>query len=350
MKKLSLLLLPLLFANSVSSLKAEDLSFKKQNEVSLRLGYLFFEGNKNLKDNDILGLQYGRYLTEEWQAEISIESGHTTRGNSPERVDILLPSLSALYHFGNKPLRPFITAGLGLLKLQPVSSAASTHVVPKIGAGVKWHFHPSFFTRADANYIYDPNTSQGQNNLLMGVNIGWMFLNPFECPPGQVVAMAETIPTATPTKEDADADTVPNVKDNCPDTPIGIPVDKTGCGDQQFPTEHQWVIYDVNFAFDSAHLTKHAAMHIDEVVTELNSKPTMTLEVQGHTDNRGPASYNQQLSEERAASVKTYLVSKGIASERIQIRGFGDTLPLADNSTMDGRLSNRRIEFKILSR
>jgi outer membrane protein OmpA-like peptidoglycan-associated protein len=78
----------------------------------------------------------------------------------------------------------------------------------------------------------------------------------------------------------------------------------------------------------------------------LTADPALTLEVQGHTDNVGTAASNLKLSQERAAAVKTYLVQKlGVAPGRLVTSGFGDTRPVADNTTEDGRSRNRRVEL-----
>ena len=69
-------------------------------------------------------------------------------------------------------------------------------------------------------------------------------------------------------------------------------------------------------------------------------------EADGHTDNIGKADYNQKLSERRAQAVVDFLASKGIAQGRIKARGFGETRPLADNSTEEGRATNRRVTIR----
>ncbi|MEL6745846.1 MAG: OmpA family protein, partial [Pseudomonadota bacterium] len=73
------------------------------------------------------------------------------------------------------------------------------------------------------------------------------------------------------------------------------------------------------------------------------------IEVGGHTDSQGAASYNQQLSEARARSVVEYYAGKGIDTANLSAKGYGETLPIADNASRVGRAQNRRIEFKILS-
>jgi outer membrane protein OmpA-like peptidoglycan-associated protein len=89
--------------------------------------------------------------------------------------------------------------------------------------------------------------------------------------------------------------------------------------------------------------------YLDELVTVIQDPEALTwsLEIQGHTDNKGGDDYNQKLSEDRANAVKKYLVDKGIKAERIIAKGFGLTKPIATNDTAEGREKNRRVEFTI---
>jgi outer membrane protein OmpA-like peptidoglycan-associated protein len=74
----------------------------------------------------------------------------------------------------------------------------------------------------------------------------------------------------------------------------------------------------------------------------------LRIEVQAHSDNSGDAAYNQYLSEERANSVRDYLIAKGIAPDRIEAKGYGESQPIADNDTREGRAANRRVELKVI--
>ena len=89
--------------------------------------------------------------------------------------------------------------------------------------------------------------------------------------------------------------------------------------------------------------------YLDELVTVIQDPEALTwsLEIQGHTDNRGGADENQKLSEARANAVKKYLVDKGVKAERVTAKGFGLTKPIATNDTPEGREKNRRVEFII---
>jgi len=80
----------------------------------------------------------------------------------------------------------------------------------------------------------------------------------------------------------------------------------------------------------------------------MNENPEFNLDINGHTDSVGDEAKNLDLSQRRADSVKKYLTDKGIDASRMTARGFGETLPIADNSTAAGRAKNRRVEFKVI--
>lgn len=104
---------------------------------------------------------------------------------------------------------------------------------------------------------------------------------------------------------------------------------------------------NVLFGFNKADVTVASSQTLDKLIKVLNQYPDTDLEIQGHTDNKGTAEYNQGLSERRASSVATYLRGHGISSARITTKGFGLTSPKYSNDTEDGRAGNRRVEFLI---
>ena len=104
---------------------------------------------------------------------------------------------------------------------------------------------------------------------------------------------------------------------------------------------------NVLFGFDKTNLSADAKTSLDKLVKVLGSYPDTNIEVQGHTDSKGSESYNQTLSENRAVVVSGYLKDNAIVSNRVTIKGFGESVPKYDNETADGRTQNRRVEFLI---
>jgi len=107
----------------------------------------------------------------------------------------------------------------------------------------------------------------------------------------------------------------------------------------------------VQFENDSAVLIGRSKTLLDEVARELTEHPEVKrVLIEGYTDSNAGTKHNQKLSEQRVASVKAYLVEKGIDGGRLKTKGFGETHPVADNKTEEGRAKNRRVEFRILDR
>ena len=105
---------------------------------------------------------------------------------------------------------------------------------------------------------------------------------------------------------------------------------------------------EVFFAYNSALLQDEASPVIDYYADRMKKSPTMKLEVQGHTDSIGTDTYNDSLSTERANAVKSALLTRGIAEDRIRARGLGESSPITTNGTEEGRRRNRRTVFRIL--
>ena len=87
---------------------------------------------------------------------------------------------------------------------------------------------------------------------------------------------------------------------------------------------------------------------MDEAIRILKENPEIRVRIEGHTDWVGTEAYNQGLSERRARAVKDFLVSGGIEASRQQMMGYGETQPMADNGTSEGRAMNRRAELKVI--
>jgi OOP family OmpA-OmpF porin len=143
---------------------------------------------------------------------------------------------------------------------------------------------------------------------------------------------------ATGCELDTDGDGVVDRLDKCPNTPRGDKVDANGCS-LTFRLE-------VQFDNNSATLRPESNSYLDQVATRLNELPSVTGVIEGHTDSNGSAEYNQDLSERRAKAVLDYLISKGVAPTRFKSAGLGETQPVADNTTAEGRAQNRRVMLR----
>jgi outer membrane protein OmpA-like peptidoglycan-associated protein len=101
------------------------------------------------------------------------------------------------------------------------------------------------------------------------------------------------------------------------------------------------------FGFDESNLSADAKTNLDKLGVILQKYPDTDIEIQGHTDNKGTANYNAALSKRRATSVNNYLAANNLSTSRLTIKGFGEAAPKYENTTADGQMQNRRVEFLI---
>ena len=113
-------------------------------------------------------------------------------------------------------------------------------------------------------------------------------------------------------------------------------------------TEKVTMAAETNFDFDKAVLKPEGKARLDDLVGKLKAVNLEVIIAVGHTDSIGTKAYNQKLSVRRANAVKAYLVSKGIEANRIYTEGKGETQPIADNRTKEGRAKNRRVEIEVV--
>ena len=152
---------------------------------------------------------------------------------------------------------------------------------------------------------------------------------------------------------DNDGDGVPDASDKCPtevETKNGYE-DDDGCPDT-IPKQVKrftGVIRGITFEVNQAIIRAASYRKLDQAVKVLQEFPKLRLEISGHTDNRGKAGYNRELSLKRAQAVKDYLSSKGVDASRLEVKGYGPDQPIATNKNAAGRARNRRVEFKLLS-
>lgn len=228
---------------------------------------------------------------------------------------------------------------------------------------------------ADGKY-YDPSNAASPTGKTTGYELyrtigcpGQGLLNS-PCPKPADAPKAAPAPTpapAAPVDGDDDKDGVPNSKDKCPTTPAGQKVNADGCEmdsdgdgivdskdacpnvfaktDNGCPAVAPLNLKGVNFDNDSAVLRADASTTLDQAAESLKSWGNVKVEVAGHTDSRSSDAYNMTLSQNRANAVRDYLISKGVDANRLTAKGYGESQPVADNATEEGRAQNRRVEL-----
>ncbi|MBD8825940.1 OmpA family protein [Pseudomonas sp. CFBP 13602] len=161
---------------------------------------------------------------------------------------------------------------------------------------------------------------------------------------------------------DKDEDGVFDRRDRCPDTPANTPVKHNGCPLPVYPAvtkapeppvaDIPEVVTlsdagDVPFEFGSAELTSSARTELTSLAARMKTAQVAMVKIVGHTDSVGSDAFNQKLSEQRAASVVSFLLGQGVAADKLSSEGRGESEPVDSNDTDAGRAKNRRVEIHL---
>lgn len=215
-----------------------------------------------------------------------------------------------------------------------------------VGAG--WRSRPArgLRYRIEARAVAD-SFGEGMNDALLGFVIELPPRAPAAPPAAaaatRVVTLEPRVPVAI---DDLDADGVADEADRCANTLRGAKVEPDGCVWQ----EQVVTLSNLRFPVNSERLTADIRARLDEVARFFQNQPDVTMDVYGHTDATGSEAHNLALSKGRAAAARDYLIGKGIAARRLKSDGFGESQPIADNATEEGRVANRRVDLHIHAR
>lgn len=278
-----------------------------------------------------------------------------------ETTDLITFNLDVLYYLiPCKPISPYLFAGAGgsfkTLANYPTLyvDANETAMALNVGGGVEWSigsnwklvteygYHTMFNSELEGAVVLLPEEVNGRDSY-MTLNLGLLYY----FSKGAPSKICEPCPTGiTQELKDVDYNRIEDmIVKHIPKT-----VTKEIVVERYIKaiSEDRLVLVGVNFAFDKSDLLPESYPVLDEAVQLLSDKPNVNVEIEGYTDYIDTETYNQKLSEERALTVKAYLVSKGIAENRLTTIGYGESNPVADNKTVIGRAMNRRIVFRIL--
>ncbi|APG25226.1 OmpA family protein [Syntrophotalea acetylenica] len=390
---------------------------RKTFTVSPMLGGYIFEGDQPYDDALTYSLGLGYNLTNSWSTEFVLnyfnaDLGHDQSGNA----DGLAYRLDALYHFmPESSLVPYLAGGLGGTTLNPDHGGSETDFLLNYGIGLKYFFTDSLALRGDLRHVFafgDP-----ENNFIYSAGLTYLFGNqqkppvrttPKDSDKDGVIDANDACPDTplgvpvdrlgcpldgdadgvpdyrdkcprTPRSasvnrqgcpSDKDGDGVPDSLDRCPGTPQGLPVDEKGCsadsdGDgiadanDRCPGTTTGLMVDkhgcaasmtlaIEFETGKADIAPRYHAELKRGAAFIRKHPGARILIAGHTDSRASAAYNLTLSQRRADSVRKYLIEKfSVQPSRLVARGFGESLPVADNATARGRQRNRRVELSV---
>jgi OOP family OmpA-OmpF porin len=376
---------------------AKDAGFS----VTPGIGFYKFDDDLDLEDEGFasLGLQY--QFTDRFAVEAAYGASDTENKYSIGAPDLdwSYAHIDALYYFNpGQKLRPYLAfgAGEGELKLNSVSE---DETLLNIGGGIKYAFGNALGVRADLRAVnsQDNETTSG----LATVALSYLFGAGSESPntaPDFEISQAETLDSdedgiadasdqcaSTPIgisvdtsgcALDTDLDGIADYQDQCTETPDGISVDNLGCPqdldkdgiadyqDRCLNTESGALIdqqgcavrlseiapniSDLVFEVGSAQMRQSYYNDIESLATFMKRYNNTVAVLEGHTDSVGDAQLNEKLSKQRAQAVQQVLVEQfNIDPSRIKVVGYGESRPIATNTTKEGRAKNRRVNTKI---
>lgn len=223
---------------------------------------------------------------------------------------------------------PFIFAGAGVIR-----DPGGTGAVVPLGGGINFRIDELFSMQWRTAYKL---TTRDEYNLFQHM-LGFVW---------HLGSGEKKMEDEKP--KDSDGDGITDNFDKCPNVP-GIAANN-GCPEVDQETQEILGLALEGIQFETAKdvLKNESYPILDRVVEIMKKHPEYDMAIEGHTDSQGDDAMNLDLSKRRAKRAKDYLISKGISSSRLSSEGFGETKPVADNGTAEGRAKNRRVEFRIV--
>ncbi|MGE4319796.1 MAG: OmpA family protein [Deferribacterales bacterium] len=382
MKKLILLMMAVTFAVSASAYE------KGTTYVAPLLGYHFFDSEHDLDDSVEAGIRLGGFLADKFAAELELDLAPTEEDHGSDNVNAVTAELNLVKYFEIGQLKPYFFFGVGGMLHDDTNGL----IAAGVGAAYPVYKNMNIDFR-----VKDMFMTGSRNDIVPSVGLSFLFGG--SKPAVKEEPAAEPAPAAAVEEKkpvDSDGDGVFDDADKCPGTPAGAAVDADGCcldsdGDgvkdyaDKCPATPAGAavnadgccldsdgdgIYDymdkcpgtikgvkvsaegcfealtlnVNFKTNSAEIEDGYDSEIKAFANYLVADSGVKIEIQGHTDSKGSASYNKKLSQRRAESVMKELVKYGVSADRMTAVGYGEEQPIVPNDTPENMFKNRRIE------
>lgn len=290
-------------------------------------------------DAQLYWLGYG--LNKNWGAELGYDALDFDGVDSKMKA----VSLSAVYtFFADYAFHPIAKLGLGSSE---VTNALDTKETSLHGKGAFGLEYDCKYVSVGAlfNYFHVTKAQETPTEIKnAGVVVPALYLTIHEAVEHESRSRSEAPQAAAaPIVKDTDADGISDDQDKCPNTPANTVVNGFGCA----VTEKASVKLAVEFASGKSTLDSRYADEIKSLADFMAKFPETKIEIAGHTDNTGSVAVNKSLSQKRAEAVKAALVKEGVEASRLTAKGYGSAQPVADNSTVEGRQTNRRVMAEI---
>lgn len=327
MKKIlfsAMMLASLSFANTASH----------QYEVTPTLGGVLPEGNLDVSNHLTYGLRVGINLESVIFGQFELGYDHS----SGVEYDASLLDTSFNRYYGNfikeYKMTPesalYALIGIGYEDVKNEQFDTKNSMFAQYGGGVKYWMNENFALKAEVRHAIKAHS--GDNNLFYSLG----FVIPFDSKSKPVVAQAPKSAPITLSPIDTDGDGVYDDKDECPNTPKGTVVDEFGCP--------KIIRLHVGFDSDQSSIKLEYMKDIAKVADFMKQNSGYSVILEGHTDAKGDASYNQKLSDKRAKVVAKALANLGISEAKITTEAYGESKPISSNDTQVGRAQNRRVD------
>lgn len=366
--KIIMLALAGILGTASGSLMAED-AYQGPMYIMPTIGYMHSDSNLDA-DNDVAyGLRFGKEISQHWDVQLGLTHANADADNKINGVAAsgdykqTLFGLDALYMFSRDKFRPFLLAGFGAARnnidykvgANNNVGDSTTSWMGNVGAGFQYFFTDSIGMQADLRHVWSraedkTRTLFNHRDEIVGntlFNIGVIFN--FGAPK-QTVAVAPVAPVSMLDEvAPYDDEPLPEIYDPA-QQPVPEPI-----GPDTPAFARMTLAAEVLFGFDKDGLKDEGKKILDvEVVEKMKAHPEVELVlITGHTDRIGDDKYNQKLSERRAAQVKKYIASQGVAESRLHAVGKGETQPVVDCKGVRGKklieclLPNRRVVVEI---
>ncbi len=343
-------------------------------EMSVMVGPYVFDDMEEAGDYDdgpVYTFGLGYHLTDHFGAEITanyIDTEVTAADGTPDAVYEHLYRLDFLYHFApDRAMVPYFLLGGGVSTIH--ADDKETGPVANYGLGFKYFLSDRVAFRADARHLFYVDDESNHFSCQVGLTLV-LGEDPAEKP--------RRTSTSAAGSRDSDGDGVPDHLDQCAATPRGMAVDGIGCpkpisrpssadtgtpaagtsagrrpGDERTggvtaaPSAEMSaspVRLLIEFGYNQSRIDPDYRKPMRQIADYLAAHPGTRAVIEGHADGIGSETYNAKLSRNRAEAVKQYLTrTLGIADSRLDLQWYGESRPIADNATPEGRQRNRRV-------
>lgn len=359
--------------------------------VAPSFSYINYNNVYDLGDGAGGTIAFGYQYDSPWSAEVAILMAESQFKNDVTSFDgeHYQLRMDGLYHFAqDQDIHPYMVAGIGHGLWEFDNDTDNNQAQLNAGVGLMAMITKPLALRSDFRVVYD--VDEGEINSLLNVGLSYFFGtskkstpapivfsdkdgdsvadNQDQCPntPANVPVSSTGCPqdndkdgiadyldkcpgTATGTSvsssgcpKDSDNDGIADSQDRCSATPAGAKVDEMGCRIKL--KEAIKISMQLNFKSGSADVLPDHYSEIAKAGEFMRQYPDSEVLIEGHSDSQGAAAFNKRLSQQRANSVREYLIKMyGVKATRIRAKGFGESSPIADNSTAQGRSKNRRV-------